>query len=328
MKQGVEIFADNLTKTYRVYKRPPGLWPGVKSLFHREVVEVPAVRQISFTIQAGEFVGFVGPNGAGKTTTLKMLTGILYPTSGTAQVLGFTPWERNRIMQRQIAVVLGQKNQLLWDLPAMDSFLLNKAIYNLSEGEFQVSVKELTGLLKINDLVNTPVRKLSLGERMKAELCAALLHQPKVLFLDEPTIGLDVVAQQQLRQFLKTINEQRGTTILLTSHNMADIKALCRRVIIIDKGKIWYDGNFEELIKKYAPYKVLRVVFSKAQPRSALAQFGKVQAIDGPMAAILVSRERVTDAARAILSQFEVSDIAIEEESVEAVVRQIFTKRK
>lgn len=319
------IEVSNLSKTYEVYRRPSGLGPGLKSLFRRQVVRVPAVRNISFAVGAGEFVGFVGPNGAGKTTTLKMLTGILYPSAGQATVLGFVPWERHRAMQQQIAIVLGQKNQLLWDLPVMDSFLLNKAIYGLSDRNFKSSAKELAGLLQIKDLLNTPVRKLSLGERLKAELIAALLHRPKVLFLDEPTIGLDVVAQQQLRLFLKRINERRRTTILLTSHNMDDIRELCPRVIIIDKGRLWYDGNFDSLIKKHAPHKVLRVVFAEPPARARLLRLAKVDSVDELVATLHVPRHETTAIAREILESFDVTDIAIEEEKVEDVVRQIFT---
>ena len=322
------INVQNLSKTYTVYRRPPGIRAGLRSLFKRDVVKVRAVSNISFNINRGEFVGFVGPNGAGKTTTLKMLAGILHPTLGQATVLGYVPWERRRAMQQKIAIVMGQKNQLMWDLPVMDSLELNKAIYNLSRESFSASLKELTGLLKLADLLNTPVRKLSLGERMKAELMAALLHRPEVVFLDEPTIGLDVLAQQQLREFLKRINKERDTTILLTSHNMSDIKELCKRVIVIDRGQLGYDGEFLKLIKKYAPHKVLRVVFDAPPQLASLAKLAPVRTYENNVATLTVPRSRTTQVAREILDNCRVSEIAIEEEPIEAVVRQIFSQRK
>ena len=322
------ILVNNLSKTYTVHRRPPGIRAGLRGLFKRDVLKVRAVRNISFNINRGEFVGFVGPNGAGKTTTLKMLTGILHPTLGQATVLGDVPWERRRAMQQKIAIVMGQKNQLMWDLPVMDSLELNKVIYNLSREDFSASLQELTRLLTLTDLLNTPVRKLSLGERMKAELMAALLHRPEVLFLDEPTIGLDVLAQQQLREFLKRINKQRRTTILLTSHNMSDIKELCRRVIVIDRGRLGYDGEFLKLIKQYAPHKVLRVVFDAPPKLASLEKLAPVRTYENNIVTLTVPRSRTTQVAREILDNYPVSDIAIEEEPIEAVVRQIFSQRK
>ena len=300
------ILVNNLSKTYTVHRRPPGIRAGLRGLFKRDVLKVRAVRNISFNINRGEFVGFVGPNGAGKTTTLKMLTGILHPTLGQATVLGDVPWERRRAMQQKIAIVMGQKNQLMWDLPVMDSLELNKVIYNLSREDFSASLQELTRLLTLTDLLNTPVRKLSLGERMKAELMAALLHRPEVLFLDEPTIGLDVLAQQQLREFLKRINKQRRTTILLTSHNMSDIKELCKRVIVIDRGRLGYDGEFSKLIKKYAPHKVLRVVFDAPPQLASLAKLAPVRTYENNVATLTVPRSRTTQVAREILDNYPV----------------------
>lgn len=238
------IEVKNLTKDYEYYKKAPGIWNSVKSLFYREKLYTEAVKNISFSVDEGELVGFLGPNGAGKTTTLKMLSGILYPTSGDALVLGYTPWERKKQYQKQFSIVMGQKNQLWWDLPAMDSFILNKEIYEVPDNQFSKTIDELAELLDIKDILDVQVRKLSLGQRMKCELIAALLHQPRVLFLDEPTIGLDFASQKKMREFIKTYNEQKKTTILLTSHYIEDIKALCKRVIIIDHGEIKYDGAF------------------------------------------------------------------------------------
>ncbi|MEK7623660.1 MAG: ABC transporter ATP-binding protein, partial [Patescibacteria group bacterium] len=245
------ISVNNLSKTYEYYKKQPGLLNSLKSLFHREKLFTKAVKDVSFTIDEGEFVGFLGPNGAGKTTTLKMLSGIIYPTTGTASVLGYTPWKRQPVFQKQFALVMGQKNQLWWDLPAMESFLLNKEIYEVPEKQFRATLDELTELLDIGKLLDIPVRKLSLGERMKCELVAALLHSPKVLFLDEPTIGLDVVSQHNIRQFLKTYNKEKKTTIILTSHYMEDVEALCERVVIINHGALMYDGSLQQLLDKY-----------------------------------------------------------------------------
>ena len=253
------IEVKNLSKTYEYYKKQAGLWNSVKSLFHREKLFTKAVKKVSFSIDEGELVGFLGPNGAGKTTTLKMLSGILYPTSGEATVLGYTPWKRQSAFQKQFALVMGQKNQLWWDLPAMESFLLNKEIYEVPEKQFRATLDELTTLLDIEKLLDVPVRKLSLGERMKCELVAALLHSPKVLFLDEPTIGLDVVSQHNIRQFLKSYNKEKKTTIILTSHYMEDVEALCERVVIVNHGIIMYDGALQKLVDTHINHKILDV---------------------------------------------------------------------
>src|SRR5512141_1645507 len=237
-KPAIEV--SGLTKAFRTYKKQPGFSGAVRGLFRRRYEQTVAVKDVSFTIEPGELVGFLGPNGAGKTTTLKMLAGLLYPTSGSAQVLGYVPWERNDGYRRQFALLLGQKNQLWWDLPARESLELNAKIYGISNAMLERTVSEMTELLNVRDKLNVAVRELSLGERMKMELIASLLHRPKVLFLDEPTIGLDVVSQQTVREFLREYNQQQKTTILLTSHYMADIQALCKRVIIIDKGVIFF----------------------------------------------------------------------------------------
>ena len=235
----------------------------IKSLISRKYEKVKAVDEISFQIEEGELVGFIGPNGAGKTTTLKCLSGLLYPTSGEVSVLGFTPFQREHAYLKQIALVMGQKNQLWWDLPVYDTFLLNKEIYEISDQKFEEVVSRLSGLLDVEHLLKIQVRKLSLGERMKMELIASLIHSPKVLFLDEPTIGLDVIMQKNLREFIKEYNKKFGATIILTSHYMKDVEALCKRVIIINFGKILYDGLLSELIKKFAPYKLITVIFAQ-----------------------------------------------------------------
>src|SRR5437773_179918 len=241
------IEVQGLTKSFRTYKKKPGLAGALKGLFHREHQINLAVKDVSFAIEEGELVGFLGPNGAGKTTTLKMLSGLLYPTSGTARVLGYVPWERKDGYRRQFALLLGQKNQLWWDLPARESLELNARIYGIPKEKFEKTVDELTALLVIRDKLNIMVRELSLGERMKMELIASLLHEPKILFLDEPTIGLDVISQKTVREFLREHNQRRKTTILLTGHYMADIQELCQRVIIIDKGTIFFDGALSQV---------------------------------------------------------------------------------
>src|SRR5881275_1329734 len=253
------IEVKNLTKAFRTYKKQPGFRGAVKGLFRRQYEQTLAVKEVSFSIEPGELVGFLGPNGAGKTTTLKMLAGLLYPTSGSARVLGYVPWERDDGYRRQFALLLGQKNQLWWDLPASESFQLNAKIYGIPESTLERTVAEMTELLAVRDKLNVMVRELSLGERMKMELIASLLHQPKILFLDEPTIGLDVISQKTVRNFLREHNARNKTTILLTSHYMADIQALCKRVIIIDKGTIFFDGQLDEVLDRFADFKLITI---------------------------------------------------------------------
>src|SRR5215472_2753098 len=253
------IEVQGLTKAFRTYKKQPGFAGAIRGLFRRTYEQTLAVNQVSFSIEPGEFVGFLGPNGAGKTTTLKMLSGLLYPTGGTAKVLGYVPWERQDGYRRQFALLLGQKNQLWWDLPARESLELNAKIYGISEAALDRTVAEMTELLAVRDKLNVMVRELSLGERMKMELIAALLHQPRVLFLDEPTIGLDVVSQKTVREFLRHHNATRKTTILLTSHYMADIQELCERVIIIDHGSIFFDGQLNEVVDRFADFKLVTI---------------------------------------------------------------------
>lgn len=322
------IHVHHLTKKYEYYRKEPGLWGSVKSLFKRKKLLIEAVKEISFDIEEGEFVGFVGPNGAGKTTTLKMLSGILYPTSGEVQVLGFKPFKRQKEFQKQFALVMGQKNQLWWDLPPMESFILNKAIYEIPEREFKKNLDELVELLGIKDILDIQVRKLSLGQRMKCELTAALLHGPKVLFLDEPTIGLDVLSQKAIRDFLIKYNHRKKSTILLTSHYMQDIRRLCNRVIIIDHGKIIYDGNYKKLTEKYAGSKTLEIVFSKEVPMKELQEFGLVSNYRGSIASLTIPREKSADLTGKLLHKFPVEDIIIHERDIEEIVSEIFASRK
>ncbi|MFA5925683.1 MAG: ATP-binding cassette domain-containing protein [Parcubacteria group bacterium] len=324
------IKVSNLSKTYEYYKKQPGLWASMKSLFHREKLFKKAVKEINFEIGEGELVGFLGPNGAGKTTTLKMLSGILYPTSGAAKVLGHVPWKREAAYQKQFALVMGQKNQLWWDLPAMESFILNKEIYEVSDQDFKKNLDELVELLDIKDILDVQVRKLSLGQRMKCELVAALLHKPKVLFLDEPTIGLDVVAQKNIRDFIKQYNQKNKTTIILTSHYMEDVKELCERVIILEEGEIGYDGDFASLIEKYAPYKVLKITFEgEGIQEEDVRQFGEVHNFTSHSVTLRVPREKAKNVARDILSSdLPVDDILIDEVDISDVVRKIFSNGK
>lgn len=321
------IHVKQLVKTYTFFKKDPGLWGSVKSLFYREKQTVDAVKSISFDIAPGELVGFVGPNGAGKTTTLKMLSGILHPTSGDVRVLGYEPFRRQSIFQKQFAIVMGQKNQLWWDLPPMESFLLNKAIYEIPDAVFKRNIDELSELLNVRDILNVQVRKLSLGQRMKCELIAALLHDPKVLFLDEPTIGLDVVSQDAIREFLRKYNKERNVTIILTSHYMQDIRRLCNRVIIIDHGSIIHDGAYDELHHRYATSKTIEATFENEIAPQQLDEIGKIGEIvhqKNNTISIRVPREKTADITNKLLTQFAVDDITIHERDIEEIIAEIF----
>jgi ABC-2 type transport system ATP-binding protein len=323
------IRVNGLSKTYRIYKKEPGLIGAAKGLFHRRYESVAAAAGISFQVEAGEVVGFLGPNGAGKTTTLKMLAGLLYPTSGTASVLGFTPWERRVEYRRQFALLLGQKNQLWWDLPARDSLELNSRIYGVDRRDFERTLGELAEMLDVTDKLEVMVRELSLGERMKMEMIASLLHHPKILFLDEPTIGLDVVAQAKVREFLKEYNAQKGTTILLTSHYMADIEALCRRVIIVDHGCVIYDGPLSEVLDQAADAKLvsLRGV-SPAQAASLdWRKLGEIVELTPQVICLRVQRDRVIRVCRELLSVVPVTDMNIEDLPIESVIKEIFSRQ-
>lgn len=322
------IEVKNLSKTYEYYKKQAGLMNSLKSLFHREKLFTDAVKDINFSIEEGEIVGFLGPNGAGKTTTLKMLSGILYPSGGEAKVLGFTPWQRQKEFQMQFALVMGQKNQLWWDLPAMESFILNKEIYEVSDEQFKKTLDELSELLDIKDILDVPVRKLSLGQRMKAELVAALIHSPKVLFLDEPTIGLDVVSQNNIRNFLKEYNRTKKTTIILTSHYMEDVEALCERVVIINYGTIIYDGALKKLTDEYANKKILEVTFTEDVKDGAFSKMGLLKENSPQRIVLEIDKTEVKKVASKILNDFPVDDILINEIGVEEVIRNIFTHAK
>ncbi len=319
------ISVSHLKKYYRVHEKEPGLKGSIKSLFARKYNDVKAVDDISFKIGEGELVGFIGPNGAGKTTTLKVLSGLLYPTSGEISVLDYTPWDRKPAFQKQFSLVMGQKNQLWWDLPAMETFILNKEIYEVPDEQYQKTLYKLVNLLDVKDILKVQVRKLSLGQRMKCELIAALLHNPKVLFLDEPTIGLDVVMQKVMRDFIKDYNREFNSTILLTSHYMDDVKELCERVIIIDKGKILFDGKLQNVIDKFARNKILTVVFSRSINIRKLAEFGDVKEYEFPKARINVPREKAAKKAAKLLNEFPIADLTIEEPPIEAIIREVFT---
>ncbi|MBI5448896.1 ATP-binding cassette domain-containing protein [Candidatus Gottesmanbacteria bacterium] len=321
------ISVSHLKKYFKVQQKKPGLFGSLKSLFSRKFQIVEAVNDISFEIDEGELVGFIGPNGAGKTTTLKCLSGLLYPTNGRISVLGYMPQERRHSYLRQIALVMGQKNQLWWDLPAQETFLLNKEIYEIPDDIYKNTLAELTELLDVAALLKTPVRKLSLGERMKMELIAALIHSPKVLFLDEPTIGLDVVMQKHMRDFIKEYNVRHKATILLTSHYMEDVRLLANRVIIIDQGKILYDGKLAQLVKKFAKYKALSIILDSYISPDALGEIGELISYDFPRAVIRVPRSASNVAAAQLLQKFPVDDLNIEEPDIEDVIRDVFSKK-
>ena len=318
------ISVSHLSKHFKVHKKQPGLWGSVQSLWYREYQEVKAVDDISFEINEGETIGFIGQNGAGKTTTLKVLSGLLYPSAGQVSVLGFDPWKRQPEFQKQFALVMGQKNQLWWDLPPIETFELNKAIYELSDKEYKRTLNTLVELLDVGDVLNIQVRKLSLGQRMKCELIAALLHTPKVLFLDEPTIGLDVLMQKALRDFIKDYNKKFNASIILTSHYMDDVKEICDRALVIDHGQKIFDGQLKKLIDSYARNKILSLVFTQPVTTKRLAEFGQVKAADQFTATLLVPRAAATKTASKLLSLLPVQDLNIEEPPIEAIIREVF----
>jgi ABC-2 type transport system ATP-binding protein len=320
------IEAHNLTKVYRTYRKERGLWGSIKGLVRRRHDETRAADKVSFQIDEGEFVGFLGPNGAGKTTVLKMLSGLLNPTSGDARVLGFIPWERRNEMKRQFSLLMGQKNALWWDLPAQESLELNRAIYGIDRARFSKVVGGLAELLEVQDKMNVMVRELSLGERMKMELISALIHEPRVLFLDEPTIGLDVVSQKRVREFLRIYNEEHRIVTMLTSHYMQDIEELCPRVIIIDHGKIFFDGALTSIIDRFSGYKILSLTFENQATRD-FSEFGQVIEQTPVSVQLKVPRARVTETCRQLLEACSVSDINVQELPVEEVIRQLFGQR-
>jgi ABC-2 type transport system ATP-binding protein len=321
------INVENLSKTYQVPEREGGFGAAVRSFFKRKYKDVKAVQNVSFKIEQGEVVGFLGPNGAGKTTTLKMLSGLLHPTGGKADVLGFTPWELKADYLRSMTLVMGQRNRLSWDIPAADSFLLAQAIYRLPDDEYKATYKELDELLELEPLMKKPVRNLSLGERMKCEIAAGLLHRPKVLFLDEPTIGLDITGQVKIREFLREYNKRTGATILLTSHYMADVTALCERIIIIHHGRLKYDGGISNLSRRIAPFKLIGVLLEKADGYD-LSQYGKpVQnEEDAEKHYIQVKAEDVTKVTSRMLSDLPIHDITITDPPIEDVIERAFNE--
>lgn len=317
-----------LTKSYRVYKKREGLGESIRGLFRREYKEVPAVRGIDLDVQQGEFVAFLGPNGAGKTTTLKLLSGVINPTSGTAEVMGFIPWQRKNEYRRRFALVMGQKNQLWWDLPAQESYRLHQQIYGIPLEQFESRIAELTDLLDVGRLLSQPVRELSLGERMKMELIAALLHSPEVLFLDEPTIGLDVIAQHNIQQFLRYYQEKRKITILLTSHYMKDVAALCKRVVIIAGGRIEYDGSLSGIIDKFSGYKIMSLQFADGHHPPDLAALGEVLEETWPKARLRVARSDVPRVLAEVLRDNPIEDVAVEDLPLEDVIAELFRTTK
>jgi ABC-2 type transport system ATP-binding protein len=319
------IEAVNLSKAYAVVKKQPGIWGGIKSLFTREKTYIEAVKEISFSVEQGEIVGFLGPNGAGKTTTLKMLTGILYPSGGEARVLGYRPFDRNPDMLREIALVMGNKQQLWWDLPAWDSFVVLRELYDVDQATFKRRVDHLLEALQLTDKIHTQVRKLSLGERMKCELVAALLHAPKVVFLDEPTIGLDVVSQKRIRDFLRDFNRTENCTIVLTSHYMQDVQELCERVIVIDHGSLIFDGTLDSLTADYSDSRRLRLTFEADGVLPDMSSYGQVVEQAEHSVVIAIPRKQVARVTGQILQAHSVLDIAVEDVSVDEVIRHLFS---
>ena len=319
------VVIDALSKTFKVPVREAGLRQSVKSLFNREFTDVEAVKEISFSLDAGEIVGFLGPNGAGKTTTIKMLTGLLYPTDGDARVLGYQPWKREKELLRRLALVMGQRSNLQWDLPAVDSFELNKAIYGIPAKEFGERVEEYVELLDVGELVTKPIRNLSLGERMKMEIVASLLHGPEVLFLDEPTIGLDVSMQRRLRQFILDYNAETGATVLLTSHYMSDVQVMASRVIVIDHGTILYDGALAGLTGRFSTHKTVRIEANDLP--EDLSRFGRVIERNASRATLEVKRDAVSAIAAELLRISTVTDLSIEEPPLEEVIDRVFSEK-
>ncbi len=322
------IVVHNLSKTYRVPERNPGLAASLKSVVRRTYREVTAVREVNFTIEAGEMVGFIGPNGAGKTTTLKILSGLLYPTSGKVSVLGFIPWQRRADYLRRISMVLGNKSQMLWDIPPLDTFRVLGEMYHVPPGEFKQTLAELVELLAMQELLTRPVRNLSLGERMKCELVAGLLHRPQVMFLDEPTLGLDVTMQGQLRRFLAEYNRRSGVTIILTSHYMADVAALCPRVILIHRGALLYDGPLHELAQRLAPFKLIQVSLGNGSAGQMsglpLPPCAEVIAEENSRLTLRVGRSEAPALTAHLLQTLPVVDLAVEDPPLEAVIDQIY----
>ena len=327
------ITVRNLRKVYEVPERESGLKAAVGSLFHRKTREIAAVQDISFDIAPGEVVGFLGPNGAGKTTTLKMLAGLLHPTSGTADVLGYTPWTRDREYLRRMALIMGQRNQLSWDIPVLDSYELNRAIFRIPESDFRQRRDELIEMLELAELLKKPVRNLSLGERMKCEIAGSLLHQPSILFLDEPTIGLDVAMQRRIRSFVAEYNQRTNASILLTSHYMADVEALCERVIVIHHGKLLYDGGLPGLVATFSPHKTIVVEFEEgAAPahdepalRAMIGSNGELVEVTAIGLTVRVPKAETARVTGQMLAALPVADLTVEDPPIEDVIERVFS---
>jgi ABC-2 type transport system ATP-binding protein len=326
MGQAPAIQVRELRKSYVVSEREPGVRAALANLIHRRTQEVAAVDGISFDLAPGEIVGFLGPNGAGKTTTLKMLSGLLYPTGGTVEVLGFVPSRREKAFLRQITLVMGQRNQLVWDIPAADSFALNRAIYGIPMTEYRSTLDELVALLDLEPLLKKPVRNLSLGERMKCEVAAALLHRPRVVFLDEPTIGLDVTMQRRLRAFILEYRKRFDATILLTSHYMADVEALCRRVIVIHQGRLLFDGDLSSLVESFTAHKTIIVHLGDCQPD--LGAYGEVISCQDGVATLRVPKARTARITERLLADLPVTDLTVEDPPIEEVIEMVFSQEK
>jgi ABC-2 type transport system ATP-binding protein len=322
------ILVRELRKSYSVHKRPPGLKAALKSLFKRRYTEVKAVDGISFEIAPGERVGFLGPNGAGKTTTLKILSGLLHPTSGQVEVDGHIPQKREDAYLKKIMLVMGQKQQLLWDLPPSETFELNRAIYDVPREQYRQTISELIDLLELGELISKPTRQLSLGERMKCELAAALIHRPRLLFLDEPTIGLDVSMQTTIRGFIRDYNTRYGATLILTSHYMDDVAALCPRVIVIDKGQLSYDGGLDDLVRHVRPEKRVVLRMAHAVPKEALEVLGKVVLYEAAEAVLQVSQDAVNDTVARALATLPVRDLTVQNPPLEEVMSELFSRSR
>lgn len=319
-----QIEVENLSKTFKVPEREAGLLAAMRSVVRRKYKEVKAVDQVNFSVEQGEIVGFLGPNGAGKTTTLKMLSGLLHPTSGQAQVMGHIPWKREAAYLRRISMLMGQRTQMQWDLPAIDSFYVHSAVYDIPKDQYQTTLDELVELLDIGGILKKQVRTLSLGERMKCEICVSLLHRPAVLFLDEPTIGVDITMQARIRKFIAEYNKKHGATIILTSHYMADVKALCKRIIVIDHGHILFDGQLEALTKKLAPFKVIKIDLDRELDGYDFAAVGEVLLREARKVEVRVPKDRAPAVAEKLLSDLPVQDLTIEDPPIENVISMAF----
>lgn len=329
-ERDVVIKANSLSRYFQQYKKAEGLKGAIRNVFHRDYYTIKSVDNVTFNIKKGELVGFIGPNGAGKTTTLKMLSGVLHPTSGEVSVLGYFPADRKKEYLKQIGFVMGQKSQLLWELPPIDTFKLNKEIYGISNVEFKRNLEELVSIVDIEKILNVPVRRLSLGQRMKCELVASLIHNPSILFLDEPTIGLDIVAQKNIRNFIKEVNRKNENTVMLTSHYMDDVQEICDRLIVINDGKIVYDGSISGLTKKYAKFKYVKCIFSKGVSRERLIKFGEIvnYESDGAVVLLKTDREKNVSIVNSLFKSFNIVDVDITEMPLEDIVSEIYLEVK